>query len=370
MKKIAIITLYDLENFGNRLQNFALQKILKNQNLEVSTIFFNYPDQPKSIFIKFLLKIYKVIKFILYKRYRNHLILKKEKINKFLLFNNDFIHSKIFNYKYDDLIKLNNEFDFFIVGSDQVWNPNYLTYEQMQINFLRFTTSRKKKSYAASFGLSELPPNFLNTYSKYLADFSDISVREFQGKKLVFDLTKKIVDVHLDPTLLLNSKDWDILISKSTFKDHFGRKYILTYLIGNEGKILQKQFEIISKAFSIDVINIYNISDSAYNINPCDFLSLFKNAYYVFTNSYHGTIFSIIYRKHFKVIHRYGNSKNINSRIISLLEVLGLSNRLINSLDDFSLSSISYTSTFNEKLFQEQEKALSFLNNLFRTAND
>lgn len=189
MKKVAIITIESM-NFGNRLQNYALQQVLKSQNCSVKTLH----RKPKISGCKANLK--RCVQSIL-----------QTKAAKFRQFDSNIDFSNIVidrdNYPQD----LSRQFDYFIVGSDQVWNPFY-DFVAGKCDFLTFANDNQKISYAASLGVSEIPKERTEEYKEYLKTFKAISVREKQGAKIVKNLANRETTVVLDPTLLLDENEW------------------------------------------------------------------------------------------------------------------------------------------------------------------
>ncbi len=234
--KIGIVTWFHYKNYGTVLQAYALQSFLKSQGYKCELI--NYiPLNNKTLIQKIKLGNFK--KRILNKieSYRFKFLsevekeeLKKRnnKFEKFLNKNIDFT-SKI--YSYDDLLKLNDMFDCFICGSDQIWNPNNLN----GFYFLDFVNDKRKKiSYAPSFGVKYIQPSKEIKIQQWINKFDKISVREEDGANILNNLTQKDVQVVVDPTLLLSSKIWkEISINPGITDD-----YILCYFLGDKKRIL------------------------------------------------------------------------------------------------------------------------------------
>lgn len=169
-KKIAIVTIIS-ENYGNRLQNYALQTVLQDTGFRVETI------QRKNISFVLLIKNYL------------HYIWKTNNTTQFFKFNKKIKWSKKIWDKDSQLIDLGSLYDYFIAGSDQIWNP-YYTFTGTDLDFLTFVEDKRRIAYAASFGVSSLPSNKAAKYNKgRLRDFSKISTREDAGADIVFSLT-------------------------------------------------------------------------------------------------------------------------------------------------------------------------------------
>ena len=199
----------------------------------------------------------------------------------------------------------------------------------------------KKITYAASFGVSNIPKYQIKGTKKFLGRIDNISVREQQGAQIVYDMINKKVPVVVDPTLLLDSDMWGGISANIQDKD-----YIFCYFLGDnkmarEMAIAMKK-KTGKKIFSIPCMDEINLEDlkfgdkQLYDVGPSEFLSYIKNAAYVITDSFHGTVFSVLFNKQFVVYNRYNNkNKNsTNSRIDTLLLKIELENRRV--LNNFS----------------------------------
>lgn len=349
--KIGIITLMG-NNYGGMLQAYALKNVIKSLGFEV--INFNYLLHSKSDFksaIKNLVYIARDKKF------------KKFKIENFKLSrpikSSDIINEKEFNI------------DAYIVGSDQVWNQQ-IPMKERRVFYLDFVKKAKKIAYAASIGRDEVNEEEKEQIGKYLDDFDYISIREKTGVNLYQPLTQNKIENVLDPTLLLNSDDWDEIASKNSIN----KEYIFSYTLG-AGKDVIESIDKISEMLNTDLVEIYykkqfkNEIKNVNNAGPNEFVGLVKNSKYVVTNSFHGMVFSILYRKNFWVFKR----GNMNSRIYDLLELLDLTNRIIDIEKIDSIDSINYAESIDyDKVYNilnvEKEKSIHFLHNALEMEND
>ena len=250
MKKIGLITFNDYLNYGNRLQNYALQEVVKYLGFEVETIKIileaNVNNDIRSrltrirnlSFEEFSSKLLNKIWRIAHKKRINYNIaLRKELFKKFT--DNFIIESNyiITNNNIPD--ELNDAYDFFITGSDQVWNPNY-NYGS-SVYFLTFASKHKRIAYAPSFGVSHIAPEYTNKYKMWLSEMYRLSVREEDGAKIIKELTGMDVPVLIDPTLLLTKEKW-LSIAKEA-KNKPKQNYLLTYFLGVMTKKYNKQIE-------------------------------------------------------------------------------------------------------------------------------
>lgn len=301
MKKVAILTINDNLNYGNRLQNYALETFLKSNGYSVFTIW----KLNRSLIQKIMIFIRDFFK--------NKYI--KKRISKFRKFNKSYLNIK--NYYFRNYKKINGEFDFFIVGSDQVWNYNYSSFSPSY--FLDFSNNKKKNiSYAASFGISDIPDSYKSVYVNGLNRFNAISVREDSGVELLKNIGFKSIKV-LDPTLLLSVNEWKKVISKPKHCN-LNSKYVIKFFLGEIPNNYICDIDKFINDNNFDVIDFNDINSKYYYSSPNEFLYYIKNAEIIFTNSFHASVFSIIFNKNFYVYDK-NNKKDIgmNSRIDSLL---------------------------------------------------
>ena len=343
---IKILSLYYKNfNYGGQLQAWALCQILGRREEGCIQISFedlktkSYRNVWQRLSSLTLEKVRSKLKLLLNQDFRRNIAKRKAKFREF---ENDIPHSKIYNEStISQCVEPN---DIFVVGSDQVWNPDWTS----DVYFLNFVpVSNLKIAYAASFGKSEIPPSFLTLIYDYLNKFDFISVREKDAKIVLENYLKKKIALVLDPTLLMNEKEWGEIADFPLVK----RPYIFVYLLGNNlnQKKMIKQY---AKWKNLEIVYIphvhlnYQFSDNGfadtelYDVGPKEFLGLIQNATEVITDSFHGCVFSIIFKKQFCAFkrHRDDLSINMNTRLYTLLDSLHLRNRLID--DDFSVKDI------------------------------
>ena len=185
MQKIAIITIYDNDNYGNRLQNYATQEVLKKEGFEVITIKNHYLLNKDCNNIEY---IFQIIKFLI--KSSLEYIKKFYRRRCFSKFNKNINTTTLYVTKFN-LKKLNKKYDLFICGSDQVWNPEFRRLTSFDL--LEFADDTKKVAFAASFGTSKLDEQFTKKVSKSLKKFKNLSVREDAGKRIVENLTGSVI---------------------------------------------------------------------------------------------------------------------------------------------------------------------------------
>ena len=345
--KVAIVTLYGNYNFGNKLQNYALQKTINNFGLNAETIKckYRYLDLLKNIKILIGGTIKNILKPCSYHR----------KVIAFKNFNKKYIrYSKQFVKTNDTQNRKIKGYNYYIYGSDQIWNPSCFGNSQLFLGYK--SESEKNIAYAASFGISKLPNELEKNYISGFSNFNMIALREFQGKKIVDDLEKsnrsKVV---LDPTLLLKREEWNKIID-NTIK--INNKYILCYFLGKLSCNQKLEIERVAIENNYKIIDLMDTKSKYYSSNPSDFLYLIKNAELICTDSYHACVFSLIYDKSFIIFQRnQTNGENMYSRIETLLSMFKLENRKFNN-QKISSNNLEHDYTEAYKIL-EKERSIS-----------
>lgn len=360
--KIGIITFQNAHNWGAILQLYALKTYLQDQGHNVKVINYINPAIAKK-YTKERKIDYKVTDIkssikVLFKVV-NNIYSKKQYLRKWQLFD-DFIKKYILDndikkYNKDDIEKLN--LDYIICGSDQIWNPN-LTDGLDETYFGAQKEKIKNISYAASMGIKELPQEEEIKFKRYIKKLNSISVREQTLKDYIERITDKKVEKVLDPTLLLDKSKYEEIEGKIDNKN-----YLLIYTLEKNKKLLkiakfiakQKGLKIIELSYEKDLRNLGH--KQVADIGPREFLGLIKNAKFVITNSFHGTVFSIILNKQFYTIP----VEKVNSRIEEILKITGLEQRQINYIEEINLEKEIKFDSVIEKLKTEQDKSKTFL---------
>lgn len=341
--KIGILTFTDGTNIGQRLQNYALQEMLKHYADEVYTIKQKEPYSAYKLLkmrMKKLLLGLKDLKGMTDEQKRRALF------RKFNEKNIDFYGKKLSFH--GDNTWITGEFDAFVVGSDQVWNPRS-PYVGGNF-FLEFARPEQRYTYAPSFSVEDLPRNMIPLYKKRLMGFSDISVREDEGAEIVKGVTGRKSAVVLDPTLLVEKDVWDKI--KMPFKGNGEKDYVLCVFLGTT------DIDSLRNTIKKDMIVISNTTP----VSPAQFLDLVSRASLVLTDSYHVTIFSVIYHVPFINFERTGTKNDMSSRFKTLYRELRIKNRdwmyLVHHVDemyDMDFKSIDYALT------KEKEQSMAFL---------
>ena len=379
--KIAILTLRGEFNYGNILQTYALQKVLKaiGEDVQVLNRRTNYPTKKL-----FLIRIISILKCII-RRYllgQRNIVVNSPFAEDYIIHEDQCIDNSAlidFTNKYLNVTKpfrnthelsvyaQKQKFDCYVVGSDQVWREGYTPrIEDFFLGFLPETSTCKKIAYAASFGTNKSPisKEKLNICSQLAKRFDAISVRE----KSAIDFVKQNFDLNaihvLDPTLLLDVDDYRFLITPSDDVDsHF---CLSSYILDDseeKNMIISECEEILqTKRNSFFTCN-HEGGKRSHLKSISKWLSIFKRSDFIITDSFHGCVFSIIFKKNFIVI---ANRMRGIDRFESILNLLSLQDRLVLSSEDFEnrksilLQPIDY-SLVNTILEQEKVRSLKFL---------
>ncbi len=364
MGKIAIITLNGHYNFGNRLQNYALQEMLKSFGFQIETICIN----ETLLTNQSLYNNQGIVKSVLLKS-KNILSVKRRMILKrsirLKIFSDIFLNEvKIDKNLEEQLACLDKDYNFFITGSDQVWNPFYNF--SSSLYFLAFTQKEKRISYAPSFGISSIPDLYKSEYKEMLMGMTHLSVREEEGATIIKELTGRDAEVLVDPTLLLEKEKW-LSIAKQA-KQKPKTKYLLTYFLEEKDKDMMQWIKSYAKENNLKVINLLNINNSKYYYtDPCEFIDYISTASLFFTDSYHGCVFSIIFKTPFIVLNRNSNIGSMKSRIDTLLKIFNLESRTFDKvIKNKQFFNVDFKN-IDKIQYKEQEKATRFLNKAMNT---
>lgn len=332
--KIALITIHYANSYGGCLQALASQQVLSKYG-EVSIIDYRNPEIEKTLDVvrfglsarSFLRVAKDICRFLPRKRLITNF--------KRFIFDNYSLSSICRTEK--QLHELNERFDTFVCGSDQIWNPKIIGY--LDLNYmLSFVDKNKRKiSFSSSFGSYEYKSNEIECVRNALSDFHSISLREKDAAdKLLTILNRHDIKNTIDPTLMLNKKDWiDLLKIKNTKNND---KYILVYTL-KKNEFTRKIINKLSEKLNYKVVAIdqdpylgYRADSHIMDASPSKYVDLIANASFVVTNSFHGTAFAVNFGIPFLSI----KPESGTNRILGLLTKLGLENQLIQNDDDYN----------------------------------
>lgn len=347
MKKVGIVSCYFKNNYGSALQAYATKRILDNNGIPNETIKvddnIDFKKGKKKYYISQILNFNFIkSKFGMIKLKFDKLINKELKQNitirnkKYDEFRKEFNLSRSCT-DYKGLKQLAEEkYSDVIVGSDQLWLPVNVVSNYYTLNWV--PEEINKISYSTSFGISNIPKKYKEQYKKFLERINFLSVREESGVKIIKEITNIDAKLVCDPTLLLTKEEWEeISIKERIITD----KYILCYFLGNNiehrkfAERLKKEtgYKIVSLNHADEYVKYSDIfaDITPYDVGPKEWINLIKNAEYICTDSFHGTVFSLIFNKIFFDFRRYNekNKASTNSRLDSLLKIANVSNERI-----------------------------------------
>lgn len=385
-KKVGIVSCYFKHNYGSMLQAYATQQVLDNMGIENETI--NIDENVDFANGKKKYYMTQITNFTFIKSKLGMIKLKFDKKLKKDLGKNISIRDKKYKefeqkfrltapYKtYAELTEKCKDYSSVLVGSDQLWLPVNVVADYYTLNWVPDDVN--KISLATSFGVSTVPDKYKESYKKFLNRIDNLSVRESAGVKLVSELSDKKATLVCDPTLLLTKQEWmEIQQEERIIKD----KYILCYFLGKNiehrkfaERLKEKTgYKIVSLNHADEYVKYSDIfaDETPYDIGPAEWINLIRNAEYVCTDSFHGTVFSLINNTKFFTFERYSNKNSkvsTNSRIYSLLEIVNLKERILSgteNVDDVLKYNIDFDKV-NTKLADFRNESKAFLEKALR----
>lgn len=375
--KIGVITIEQVNNYGAELQATATIKVLQGMGYEAEIIDYcyyknwNFKDTKISApFVSMSVKG----RLMYWVKYRlvNRVVAKvlpmvyptvRRRIRRFEDFHKINTRMSKRYLSMPELYRTKMDYDVYVVGSDQVWNPSASS--SIEPYFLTFAPKEAKKiSYASSFGVNNIPASLYEKYKKQLSNIDYLSVREQTGVCLVKTLTGRDATCVLDPTLLLNKEQWGNIMHAYP---HMPSRYILVYQL-----LPSETLPSLAMRMGEDMkCLVYYLTKRAYAVNcpkgmmeikdagPAEFLWLIKNASCVVTNSFHGTAFSVNFGTPFYAV--LNPNRGSNARITSLLNSVNLMDRIVYEGDKLPIFSF-YDADYVQKHIEMLRKdSISFL---------
>lgn len=374
---VGIITITDV-NYGNRLQNYATYKFseklsLKPQNIIIydarkKTIIKKTKDARKRIVKKMVPAALLAWKWEKNKDiYKDTLDIKKEKI--FQDFTDLHMNSRSIKLYYtSDLKKIvrNGDYHYFFAGSDQIWNPDFAGDDYY---FLSFVEGNKRIAFVASIGYENLSNKITKRYTKYWDKMQYISVREESAAEIIEKVTGKRPDVFLDPTMLLTRMEWEQISVKPSTR--LPKKYVVCLFLGSVPQYLK---EVFDRFYDMDIV-VLNDKEypNYYLFSPSEFVYVIQNAQMILTDSFHCTVFSIIFHKQFWVFKReQSDLGNMFTRLENLLKKMNFLDRVWKDKNGEQLYVDYMNNNITEDRFvksdlimeKEQEKAIKIMKEL------
>lgn len=349
--KIGILTIIGQANYGNKLQNYAVDRVLKGLGADVVT--FDYTSKPS---VKTRLK--RIVKDIL----KVNDYYGRKRIECFNAFDNKYLKT--------DRVENAANYDYVVCGSDQIWNCTIgFINTNLETYFGAFMPPEKRIAYSASIGADYIPDEYQAVFAEYTSEMKAISVREEKGAEIIKHLTGKDVCVTIDPTLMLTENQWLEIASRPDYITD--EKFILTYFLGNYLPEIKEYIYNVAKEKGLKVIDLeadYKFANEIDNLSyymTCadEFIWLISNCEMMFTDSFHGSVFSIIMDKPFRCFLRNQDGLvKMSSRMDTLFKLFHIEKWCYGDLKE-SADTVFYKdySAVNSVLDEERAKALHYL---------
>ncbi len=364
---VGIITIFDLQNVGNRLQNYAVTSVLRKMGFECETLVpHRLPKTPYRI------ELDKTVSTLLTDN-PTQAQLEYTPICKALRFEN-FTNAYI-PWRQLKISQFGREtesqYDFFVTGSDQVWNPYFRNaIGQIENRLLSFAPPYKRVCFAPSIGVDEIPKQLHDLYEKEWFNYRYLSVREQTGADLIKQITGRDAEVVIDPTLMIDYDEW-LSLAKPLPGFDYEKDYILFYFLGDPQEEICEEMKhlltTLTNKNNLKIVHLFNPEEPLMSsVGPSEFLHLIKHAKVICTDSFHGTVFSILFKKPFLLADRTlimrDEEINMSGRIHTLLNLLGLGSYLPqnHSWTLEQLWNLDYDEVYR-RLSTEQNKAMQFL---------
>ena len=382
--KVGIVTLYHNNyNFGGLLQAYALPKVLREYfEIDAEQIDYIFDEQRTEIkqnnkkgVLQYLYQLVYNSGIVFFDTVnKKRLYQRKQAFDRFM---EEIPHSDI-TYEYNTINKSLAQYKLFICGGDQIWN-DCQEKQNIKVFTLQFVPwSVKKIAYAPSMAILETTSDFNQIMRTGLNELNSISVREKKSVPLLELLTKKKINIVVDPVLLMTENEWECVARVPQKKD----KYILCYLLGDSveyRKAVKKFARKMNKpilTFPHIFLNVVRKCDlffgdiHDYTSGPREFLGLIRNAEFVITDSFHACVFSMIFKTPFVVFERnkIGEKGNMNSRIYDFLEEYHLENQLVSEKELADMKEIpGIDFTYAHKHWEKRrEESLKYLENALK----
>lgn len=352
-------------NYGTYLQDFAMITALQKMGFECEIIRYKkhltWLQKIKLVFLMYrchgVMDKYREVKEKInlkkHKKYAQNISIRTKSVFAYKL---KYLKPLFKEYDgYDMLCKNSLNYDAVIVGSDQLWTP--LSLYSNFYNLMFVDDSVRKISYATSFGVSKIPKFQYKATAFFLDRFYRISVREASGKRIVDTLSKNKAKIVVDPTMLLTPEEWRHEISVSNVK--VNGKYIFCYFLGKNHEARAAANKLKQKT-GLKIIAIRHMDEyvkydekfgdyAPYDVNPNDFVNLINKAEYVCTDSFHCSVFSILFKRKFMTFYRFNSSSKSsrNTRIDNLLSLFNIQERLYQGNIDLIFNEINYHEVHN-----------------------
>ena len=353
--KFAIITPNGQYNYGNRLQNYAITQIVSRAGGHAETLYLE--ENYLKLLVKAGLLQTNLWPLVLgtYQKERR-VDLECSRYRKFKAFTKQYIPTRYFGGR--NLKRLADEYDYFLIGSDQIWNPNQLA---RSCDFADFARPEQKIAVAPSFGVDQLTVEQENRLAPMLKTFRNLSVRENSGAAIIKKLTGLNAKVLIDPTMMLTHEDWSAVSQKPDWMET-AVPYILSYFLGGKDEKSQKQIDRYGEEIGAIEYPLLNKEKSElYSTGPAEFLWLLEHAALVCTDSFHAVVFSILFNRPFVTFKRGGDGAGMEDRISTLLCTMKLQDQQLRGTNQFRTVLTHDYSECYKVLDQERKKFKDYL---------
>ena len=329
-------------NCGNRLQNWALQEVLTAMGHDVETL---RRDAGTNGSLRSKVRTLKSRVGVI-----RHL---HDRYGAFRRFDGLVRYSQCVVSKEYISPEIEDSYDAFVVGSDQVWNPDFDFISELE--YLPFVPATKKLSYAASFGVSEISSNRGRT-AELLRGFNSISVREDAGVVIVRDLAGVPAEIVLDPTMLVGREAWERVARKPGIKG-LDSPYLLKYVLGDDAH----EGDIVKTAGELG-LSVVDLTDGSLPVGPAEFVWLIAHAEMVCVDSFHGSVFSLLFHRPFVIFERQSADADMSSRFDTLCRAFGMGHHRFCSSDfDYGRCLDEDWDAFERTLADERSRSLGWL---------
>ncbi len=386
MKPVGLVTCYFHHNYGSMLQAYATEMIMQQIGLPYQTVAcrapIDYMVENKLLYIlkKLLIGDWNMwigkMK-IMHEKRRNLTFAKNWALrdNAFNKFASESFHLSSFNKTRAELTAMAKNYSAFLVGSDQLWRTDSVEHGYYTLEWV--PDGIRKIAYSTSIGVREVPWFQVKKNRRFMNRFDYMALREQSACDLVFKLTGRKVQVVLDPTLLFSGDQWMKIQNKEPLTNG---KYIFCYFLGNnpnQRELVKKlKDKTAMKIVALQHLDEYIPSDEGfadeapYNVGPAEFLNYIRNAEYIFTDSFHCSVFSILYKKKFFTFSRFSETakQSTNTRIDNLLNITGLSERRVNagmSVDEILNLQLDFNYA-DKKLDELRKSSIDYLKNALK----
>ncbi len=345
-EKVGIVTLPGRFNYGNRLQNFAVTEVYRRLGIEPESLVL--ADRPNAM---------RLLRTAYYKVRGTGSVAKPEELmspgrNKAFRRFNCRIPSRVIK----SLNGIDAEYSLFSVGSDQVWNPGFMAYNE-DFYLLEFCASEKRIALSASIGVDDVSPKVGKRIGRAALGFRGLSVREGRAAEILRDYADCDPFVVCDPTLVLSAEEWHAVADGRCTPVE---PYVFTYLLGGVGA---EASDVLDKVTDHGLIPVVPLSDRQKpgepDAGPAEFIDLIDHAAHVVTDSFHAAVFSSILHTPLTIVHREGGA-SMFSRLEQLSEMLGIEEKVYGS-PAYDLAKSGNYEGMDEAIGRERERFMDYL---------